>query len=239
MPSEYCVPKTLGVIPARGGSKRVNRKNLREVGGLPLIAHTINAAKESKLLTDWLVSSEDPEIIGAAKRYGAPVPFIRPAQFSGDEITNAETLIHALHFMEDLRGIQYDFIALLQPTSPIRDVAHIDQAIEKLAHSELDSLASVKGPFKKRNPNLKKIDRDGVLVDYKDLPRDKNWEPFYIYNAALYIVRREYLLKNNRYVSTHQVPFVMDAMHSIDVDEELDLVIANACLAYREKNRNG
>lgn len=225
-------PRVLGVIPARGGSKRLPRKNILKVGGHPLIAHTIMAAAAATRLTDWLVTSDDDEIIDISKRYGASVPFKRPPELGGDTVRNIDTMIHALNYMEQATGLKYDMIMLLQPTSPIRDPAHIDQAVELLWRSGLPTLASVKGPYKKRDPNLKRIGSGGVLEDYCGGRVGTDWDPFYIYNAAIYAIRRDYLLDERSFVSPRQVPLVMDDLHSVDVDEELDLIFVEACFDY-------
>ena len=225
-------PRALGVIPARGGSKRLPRKNVLPVGGHPLIAHTIMAAAAATRLTDWLVTSDDDEIIEVARQYGAPVPFKRPPELGGDKVRNCDTMIHAMNHMEAATGREYDMVVLLQPTSPIRSPAHIDQAIELLWDSDLPTVASVKGPYKKRDPNLKRVRSDGLLEDYCGSGSQSEWEPFYIYNASIYAVRRDYLLRERSFVSPRQVPLVMDALHSVDVDEELDLAIAEACFEY-------
>jgi CMP-N-acetylneuraminic acid synthetase len=228
----------LGVIPARGGSKRLPRKNVLPVGGHPLIAHTIMAAQKSKRLTDWLVSSEDAEILDVARRYGAPVPFVRPPELAGDEIRNINVVRHALDFMEEKTGREYDIVVLLQATCPIRDPSHIDAAVDLLAGSELDTLASVKGPFKKRDPVLKRI-RGGVLEAYCGTESEKDWEAFFIYNASIYSAKRDYFLKHGKLISARQVPLVMDSFHSVDIDTVADIVIAEACMAYMRQAKEG
>jgi CMP-N-acetylneuraminic acid synthetase len=221
-------PRALGVIPARGGSKRLPRKNIIPVAGHPLIAHTIMAAQKAARLTDWLVTSDDDEIIDVAKRYGAPVPFKRPSELGGDEVRNIETVRHALAFMEKATGHPYDIVLLLQPTCPIRDPAHIDSAVELLWESTCDTLASVKGPFKKRDPILKAV-RGGKLEPYvQDEAEGADVEPFYLYNASIYAARRDYFMRERKLVSRHQVPLIMDRYHSIDIDEEADLAVAEA-----------
>ena len=223
-------PKVLAVIPARGGSKRLPRKNIIDVAGHPMVAYTIKSAKEADAVTDWLVSSEDDEIIEVAKRYGAFVPFKRPPELATDEIRNIDVTLHALEYMEGLKGYQYDIIVLLQPTSPIRSSEHIDEAIAKLKNSDLDSLAAVKGPFQKRDPVLKRINEDGELVSYCDDMGNNPREPFYIYNAALYAVKRDYFVREKRFTADKQIPLIMDKYHSTDVDEMSDLIIAEAYL---------
>src|ERR1043166_8872100 len=134
-------PKVLAVIPARGGSKRLPRKNIMLLQGHPVIAYTIKAAQDAARLTDWLVSTDDDENSGIARRYGAPVPFMRPADIAGDRDRNNAVLRHAIDWMEKARGVRYDIIILLQPTCPIRKSEHIDQAVELLWASPLETLA--------------------------------------------------------------------------------------------------
>ncbi len=224
--------RSLAVIPARGGSKRLPRKNLLPLCGAPLIAWTIAAMQQAKRPTDWLVSTDDEEIADIARRYGAPLPFMRPPEIATDTVRNSDVLIHALHFMEKMTGAPYDIIVLLQPTCPIRDPRHIDEAIDRLAASSLPTLASVRGPYKKRDPNLKRISPDGSLEDYCPLPPDGSWEPFYIYNAAIYAIRRAWLVEHRSFVSPRQVPLPMDEMHSTDIDTMPDFITAEARVRY-------
>ncbi len=231
-------PRVLAVIPARGSSKRLPRKNIRSLLGKPLIAYTIEAAGNSKTITDFLVSSEDPEILSAARAYGAPTPFVRPEELAGDNVRNIETVHHAMTFMEADTGRPYDILVLLQPTSPVRDPAHIDEAVMGLWLSDLDSAASVKGPFKKRDPILKAV-RNGVLEDYAPLGSGDEIEPFYIYNASIYAVKREYFIRNKKLISARQLPVLMDAYHSVDVDTEADLMVAEAYLRHLQNHSRG
>lgn len=222
-------PKALAVIPGRGGSKRLPRKNVLPVAGHPLIAHTIMAAQKATRLTDWLVSSEDEEILDVARRYGAPVPFVRPPELAGDEVRNIDVVAHAVRYMEQVRGFHYDMVVLLQPTCPVRDPAHIDEAVTDLWASPRDTLASVKGPYKKRDPILKGI-REGVLEPFCDGVDRSAFEPFYLYNASIYAAKRDYFLSAGRLISERQVPLCMDTMHSIDVDDAEDMIVAEAYL---------
>jgi CMP-N,N'-diacetyllegionaminic acid synthase len=225
-------PKVLAVIPARGGSKRLSRKNVMLLGGHPMLAYSIIAAKNAKSVTDWLVSTEDDEIAEIALRYGATTPFKRPDYLATDNVRNIDVVLHALEFMEQDRKITYDIIVLLQPTAPIRDSAHIDKAVELLWASELPSLAAVKGPYQKRDPILKRIDSKGHLVPYTTDSHLDPREPFYIYNAALYAVKRDYFIKEKSFVSNEQVPFFMDKFYSADVDDMGDFIVADAYLKH-------
>ena len=227
--------KVLAIIPAREGSKRIKKKNLLLLAGKPLIYYTIMAAKQSRYIDDWLVSSDSNEIIKVSKLLDAPVYFKRPKSLSGDRIRNSEVMIHAVKFMEKKNNCKYDFIFLLQPTSPFRKKNDIDKAIKLLANSELDSIASVRGPYLKKDPNLKKIDKKGNLVDYKKVIKD-NFEPFYIYNASIYGIKRKSLLRNKKFVTKKQIPFLMDEIHSVDINDEHDILIANALMQRLKKN---
>ncbi|MDB2528249.1 acylneuraminate cytidylyltransferase family protein [Alphaproteobacteria bacterium] len=223
--------KSLAVIPARGGSKRLPRKNIKVLHGHPLVAYTINAAKKSDLLTDFLVSSDDEEIISISQNYGAPVPFKRPASIANDEAKNNETMLHALEYMERNRGIKYDIVMVLQPTCAIRDDRHIDLAIKKLSESRLETLASVKGPFRKRQPIIKKIN-SGVLEPYaSDLPDSDIG--FYLYNASIYAADRDYFCDTKSYFSNTQVPLVMDRICSMDIDDLLDFELVETLMKMK------
>ena len=224
-------PQVLAVIPARGGSKRLPRKNIMPIKGHPLIAYTIKAAQEATRLTDWLVSTDDEEIAAVARRYGAPVPFIRPATISGDTHRNNSVMRHALEHMEKARGIKYDIIILLQPTCPIRKGGHIDQAVETLWASPLETLASVRGPIKKRDPNIKAI-RGGELVPYNENENAAEWDAAYIYNASIYAMKRGFFLREDTFVSQRSVPLVMDRFYSADIDEKIDALVAELYFDY-------
>jgi CMP-N,N'-diacetyllegionaminic acid synthase len=224
-------PNVLAVIPARGGSKRFPRKNIYLLRGHPLIAYTIKAAQDAKKLTDFLVSTDDEEIAAVAKRYNAPVPFIRPSNISGDADRNNVVMRHALEFMEEKTGRRYDIIMLLQPTCPIRSSSHLDQAVDLLWASPLETLASVRGPIKKRDPYIKAI-RDGVLEPYNPAEDPRDFEGCYLYNAALYAMKRDFFLREMSFVSQRSVPLVMDRFHSADIDEKVDALVAEAFMDH-------
>jgi CMP-N,N'-diacetyllegionaminic acid synthase len=208
------MPRVLGVIPARGGSKRIPRKNLRLLKGEPLLSYTIRAAWAAKRLTDWVVSTEDREIANLALSYGATV-VERPESLAQDDTTSGAVVRHALDWMEVDRA-PYDMVVLLHPTSPIRDPKHIDEAVDKLWTSPLKTLASVYEIPRKTHPN--------VMTAYE-------WHcGGYVLNASIYAMKRDWFLENNKHTSEVSVPFVMDRYHSLDVDEEADLAIAGVYL---------
>ena len=147
----------LGIIPARGGSKRVPRKNLRMLAGKPLIYYSLKAAKESSLLDYFLFSSEDEEILSVASKFTDKTSIIkRPDKLAGDKIRNSETMLHAAKEFMRQTGEQVTHLVLLQPTSPFRTASDIDGAIKKFESSDCDTLASVSPSIKKRDNVLKK-----------------------------------------------------------------------------------
>jgi CMP-N-acetylneuraminic acid synthetase len=227
-------PRVLGVIPARGGSKRLPRKNIMMLAGKPLIAWTIEAAAGARTLTDWLVTTEDDEILEVARKWGAPVPFKRPDELAGDKVRNIDTVMHAMEFMERATGKPYDIMVLLQPTCPIRDPGRIDEAVTRLWESDLDTAVSVKGPYKKRDPILKAV-RDGVLEDYHPIADPAEVEPFYMYNASIYAMKRPWFVRERKHISPRQVPIFMDEYHSTDIDTEADFLKAEAYIEHLRK----
>ena len=222
-------PMVLAVIPARGGSKRFPRKNIFPLKGRPLIAYTIKAAQDATRLTDWLVSTDDEEIADVARRYGAPVPFIRPANISGDSDRTIRSCGMPWNSWKGAPAAAMTSLVLLQPTCPIRSASHLDEAVDLLWASPLETLASVRGPIKKRDPYIKAI-RNGVLEPYNPAEDPRDFEGCYLYNAAIYAMKRDFFLRENTFVSQRSVPLVMDRFHSADIDEKVDAEIAEVLL---------
>lgn len=144
--------KILGLIPARGGSKGVPKKNIKLLGEKPLIAYTIEAALESKQFTDVIVSTDDTEIAKVAEQFGAKVPFIRPTQLSTDSAKSIDVVIHALETLEKSEK-KYDAVCLLQPTNPFRKVELIKNCIDKFQDKDFDALVSVERVPAEYNPH--------------------------------------------------------------------------------------
>ena len=137
--------RVLGLIPARAGSKRLPRKNLLPLAGEPLIGHTIRAGQASSLITDLIVSTDCEEIAKVAREYGVDVPFLRPAEISGDESSDRDVLLHALNFYQR-HGIIFDVVSYLRPTTPLKTPTLVDMAISKLKSD--DSLTGVRSVTK-------------------------------------------------------------------------------------------
>lgn len=211
--------KLLAIIPARGGSKGVPKKNIRNFKGKPLIAWTIKAAQESSLIKDVILSSDDPEIIKTAKIFNCKVPFVRDIELALDETSSYEVVLDAIE-----RVPNFDWIVLLQPTSPLRTAKHIDDAIKLCLQEERMSCASVtqvsQNPLwmykmGKRN-GLKPVISGATPKRRQDLPN------FYRLNGAIYIANINWLKDNGTFVNEQTVGYVMDAKSSLDIDSEKD-----------------
>jgi CMP-N,N'-diacetyllegionaminic acid synthase len=226
--------RVLGVIPARGGSKRIIRKNCRLLHNVPLIGYTIRAAQSAVGLTDFVVSTEDEGIKDIALSYGAAV-VDRPANLAGDDVTSGAVLRHALDVMED-GGERYDAIVCLHPTSPIRDPKHIDEAIRQLEQG--DYCVSVCKLPTKGFWNLGTIgcwDQEDRFVGLRDHSDESLMgdEDVFIMNASIYAMRRDAFLEYGEHAPRHHhycVPLVMDRRHSLDINEEIDFKVAELYL---------
>lgn len=219
--------KPLVVIPARGGSKGIPRKNIKHLGGRPLIYYAIDCARSVVEDTDICVTTDDTEIIETVKDYGLNVPFIRPDYLSADNMGTYEVLLHALDYYEK-NGRQYDTIVLLQPTSPFRRPEDIRGAINAYS-SDLDMVVTVKEAATNPYYNSYEEDNEGYLIISKgdgkyarrqDVP--KAWE----YNGAVYVINAESLKSQNMSDFRRVRKYVMDSLHSLDLDTLLDWKIA-------------
>lgn len=225
----------LGIIPARGGSKAIPRKNLALLAGKPLLAYTCEAARQSKLLTRTIVSTDDAEIAAFARGQGMEV-FIRPASLAEDDTPMLDVLVHLLVELEQ-KKYSADAIVLLQPTSPLRTTTHIDEAIRLLQSADADSVVSVvEAPHQFTPGSLMQL-QDGWLESFSAEPaptRRQDKPKFYGRNgpAVLAAWGKTILEKKSLYGSRIR-PLFMKPEESIDVDTTLDLKLA-ACLLHHD-----
>ncbi len=216
---------TLGIIPARGGSKGVYKKNIRPLAGRPLIAYTIEAADKSRRLTRWLVSTEDEEIFSVASGEGAEV-LRRPAEFATDHAASLDVVKHAVE-AEERQGRFYDCIVLLQPTSPLRNRDDIDGAVSLLYEKGAESVISVY-PADDYHPEFMYTMKDGFLEPYVSGVRSyrrQDLEPVYYRNGAVYAFRSG-LLQKNSLIGESPLPYIMPRSRSANINDELDFACA-------------
>ena len=218
----------LAIIPARGGSKRLPRKNILDLCGKPLIVHTIEAALKSKYISKVIVSSDDEEILNIAKEYKAD--FIkRPDELASDTATTFDALKHTLENVE-----KYDYVVLLQPTSPLRSEKHIDEAIEFLKEKNADAIVSVcemdHSPLWSntlpKDGNMSNFLKDEILNK-----RSQDLEKYYRLNGAIYICKTSKLLEEKSFILKKKIfAYIMDRKNSIDIDEKVDFDMAEVIL---------
>lgn len=219
----------LGLIPARGGSKGVPRKNLRPLAGRPLIAWTIEAAQRSATIDRLVLSSDDAEIIGVATALGAEAPFVRPAELATDEADAMSVVRHALAQLPE----PYDYLVLLQPTSPLRQAGDIDRTIEVCARHGAPCV-SVCEPDK--SPYwMFECGADGRLAPLlQTLPKRRQDAPAVaVLNGAVYAAETNQLRAGHDFLGPQTVYYMMPKERSIDIDRELDFAIAELLIKER------
>lgn len=221
-------PEILAVIPARGGSKSVPRKNVRDVAGKPLIAHTIEAALKSKV-DRVVVSTDDPEIARVAKEYGAEVPFMRPAELARDEVVTERPIMHAVQFVEE-HGYRPDIVVQLFPTNPLRTVRDIDLTIQKLIETGADAVITV-NPVTEHPNWMLKLDGDRVRrISAKPIGQRQDQEKLYLLNAAVIATKRDVMMNEEDIFKKDCRAIVIDRERAVDVNTEFDVVVADALL---------
>lgn len=229
---------TVAIIPARGGSKRIPGKNLTPCAGRPLLAYTFAAAKASRHLGRILLSTDDDEIAAYGRDSGIEVPYLRPAALAADDTPMVAVLQDLLAWLDRTEPSGIDAVVLLQPTSPLRTKTHIDEGIELFrAHPEAESVVSVVAPPHIFHPlkMLKPLGQGLVpylddvppIVGHRDLP------VAYGRNGPAVLVMRPAVICRGEIYGAPSLPYVMDAKASIDIDDPLDLEIAELLLRRR------
>lgn len=216
--------KIIAIIPARGGSKGVKHKNLRHYKNHSLLAHTILTAKASRYIDSIIVSSEDDEIIAEAKKFGANVPFPRPKELAEDTSPMIDCVLYTLD-----KITKYDYVILLQPTSPLRTTDDIDECILHCLNHHANSCASVtkanKHPFwmyiMNDTQQLMPLFTGEIPTRRQDLP------DVYLANGAIYIATPDWLRKNKKFITQETLAYVMSETKSLDIDTEFDLMLLN------------
>jgi len=226
--------KILGIIPARGGSKSIPRKNLAPVLGKPLISYSIRSAQQSKLLDAFLVSTDDAEIAEVARSFGADVPFLRPKEFSRDDSPDLEFMCHALDWLQVMRGFAPEIIVNLRPTGPLRTGEDIDRVIKLMLDTGCDSARTVslpaQNPFKMWRVNAASARMDPLLptehfaVLGTDVPRQLLPQNVYWQNGLVDATRAQFIRAGKIY-GPDMRGVVTDPRKSIDIDEPEDLML--------------
>jgi len=228
--------RVLGLIGARGGSKGIPRKNLVDLAGHPLIYYTFSEARKSRLLDRVVLSTDDTEIAALAKSCGVEAPFLRPADLASDTAALADAIQHALEWLKANEAYTPDAILLLQPTSPLRQTKHIDEAVTLFQTENADSVISLSPPQEHPWDMVYFEDQRMHFArdKYSELTNRQTYREFFYINGAIYITRLELFAKHKNFWAGKITPYHMDALDSIDVDSEADLVIADCLLRRRQ-----
>lgn len=230
----------LGLITARGGSKGIPGKNLYPLRGQPLLFYTCDAARKSKRLTRVLLSTDDSAIAEAGKSFGVEVPFLRPAALAQDTTPSLEVALQALAWLRDHERWSPDALMLLQPTSPLRTAAHIDESLDLLAEKGAGTVVSVvEVPHRYSPYSLLRL-AEGRLVDFWEGPltfdrfRRQNHPVLFARNGPVVLgVRISVLSEGKSFYGAHVIPYFMNEEDSIDIDNLADIRKAEAILAAR------
>jgi CMP-N,N'-diacetyllegionaminic acid synthase len=234
--------RILGIIPARGGSKSIPRKNIKPLAGKPLLYYMLSAALKSNHLTHVVVSSEDAEILKIAREIGGDKVLLeRPAALAQDDTPDVPMLQHAVEEMEERTGEAFDYIVQLHATSPFFTERNIDEALEMLLkHDEADSVVSVYRVPNMHPRKLKRIEH-GKLRPYAPeytedtFLRRQDMEPVYKRNAGLYAAKRHVLMQDGRVWGDTVLAYEMSEEQSIDLDTPFDFYVAD--LIMRDRNK--
>jgi CMP-N-acetylneuraminic acid synthetase len=234
----------MAVIPARGGSKQVPRKNLKLLGGKPLIAWSIEAARASTELDRCIVSTDDDEIADVARQYGADVPFMRPAEFAQDNTPDLPVFQHAIAWLGEHEGYRPDGLFHLRPTLPFRTASQIDDVIRLLRQTGADCVKSIYR--EDHHPHkMWRMSPDGTLGPYEDTPLWRQFGPDCArqtlppayWSAGLVDAFRTEVAEAGSTIGKHVVPYLVDPEPCVDLDTERDFIIAEAVL--RELLKDG
>ena len=224
----------VGIIPARGGSKSVPGKNVRTLRGKPLIYYSIREAQRSSYLNRFVVSTEDKEIARIARGYGVEV-IERPYELAQDDIPSLLVYQHVIRYLEEVENFYPDIIVALQPTCPLRRAEDMDEAIKKFLEIGCDSVVSVceiehppEWMYTLEGDRLKTVIKGGEKVT-----RRQDAAKVYRLNGAVYVTRRDVIMKENRVLGKNTRAYVMPPDRSIDIDTELDFKIAELLMRGR------
>lgn len=223
--------KVLFVIAARGGSKGVPRKNIRLLGGIPLIAYKIISAQKCHYQSRIIVSTDDVEIANIGKEYGADVPFMRPEELSNDTASSIDVVLHAMDWISENDSETYEYVCLLEPSSPFASYVDLNAALNLIEKKQADTLLGMKEVEVSRN-FIHPLDEQRGLAEFyyaiEDMHsiRRQDQRKEYTMNGCMYIARWDYFIINKQFHSVNSIPYIMPEEKSIEIDTMLDYEIA-------------
>jgi len=230
--------RVLAVCPARGGSKGIPLKNLAPFLGVPLVIRVGHVIAEIPLIDRAVVSTDHPKIAEAARNAGLDVPFMRPPDLSGDQVSDAQVLIHSLQEMERIDHVQYDLVVMLQPTSPLRQAKHVIQAIQMLVNEQWDAVWTLSETDSKGHP-LKQLTVDSNSIKYYDPGGKKiiarqQLTPVYHRNGVAYVMTRNCLLGDGSIMGKRTGALILTE-YLVSIDTMWDLKLAEFVLSQEQE----
>jgi len=225
----------VAIIPARGGSKGIPRKNIKEVCGKPLIAHIVETALKVRELDRVIVSTEDKEIAEIAQKWGAEVPFLRPKELARDETPTLPVLQHAVKYLEEMENYRPDIVVLLYATSPLLRAERVSEAIKMLKNGGFDSVLSVV-----EDMGHYWIEKGGKYERlYPKVVKNRQFtKPLFKENGAIYVYKKDILMKEDKIDGGKRGLLIMQKEESIDIDEPIDFEIAEFLMRRGEYGKN-
>lgn len=230
--------RVIAIIPARGGSKGLPGKNIKELCGKPLIAWSIEAGLASQYIDEVMVTTDSEEIAHIARDFGANVPFIRPAELASDTATTFDTVKHVIDYYQNEENMSFDYVVLLEPTSPLRDSHDIDESIERLV-STRNALAIV-GICKTESQNpafLVTKDSSDYLVGYEnkhmEVVRRQDIKDVFFFEGSVYVSQVDALLDKKTFYHDHTIGYEFPKWKSLEIDDIDDFIMVQALLDYR------
>ena len=235
----YNDKKILAIIPARGGSKGLPSKNIKPLCGKPLIGWSIEQAQASEYIDEIFVSTDSREIATVAERFGIKVPFLRPSELATDTSPSSAFVLHTIDYYRN-KGQEFDYILLLEPTSPLRDVDDINIAIEQLLnHNTAKSIVGVSKVEATHPAFLVNISKEGLLKPYLEemkVLRRQELNDLYFFEGSLYLSETNYYIKAESFYHNLTLPYVVPKYKSYEVDDIVDFYIIEKLLELKLNN---
>jgi len=236
----YKKKRILALITARGGSKGLPGKNIRLLNGKPLIAWSIEHGLKSRYVDKVVVSTDDKKIASTAKKYGAEVPFMRPAYLATDKSTSMDVILHAIGFLK-AAGEEYDYIIILEPTSPLRETKDVDRSIEMLLNDKkgAESIVGVSEVVAAHPAFDVVINDKGFLSPYEGKRsryiRRQDLKKIYFFEGTVYVSEIKALKKKKTFYHDRTIPYIVPKWKSVEIDDIVDFFCAEAILKNKRK----
>lgn len=229
----------LAIVPARVGSKGLKKKNIKELCGKPLLYWSIDAGLKSKYIDEIMVTTDDHQIAEVAKKYGAKVPFIRPKFLAKDNTSSFDVIEHAIDYYKRFQKKEFDYVVLLEPTSPLRESIDIDNSIEKLINSSAYSIVGI-SKTESQNPSFLVLKNKQSYISGYENPnikviRRQKIKSVYFLEGSIYISRTDVLLNKKSFYHDKTLGYEMQKYKSLEIDDIYDFVMIEALMKYKSK----